>query len=99
MQLEVLHASGHGRSRPVDLLFVHGICVGAWVWERHFLPAFAAAGYNVHAVSLRGHAGSPGREDLPSFGLSEFAQDLAQVTATIGRPVVAVGHSLAACRT
>jgi pimeloyl-ACP methyl ester carboxylesterase len=94
MQLEVLHASGHGRSRPVDLLLVHGICVGAWVWERHFLPAFAAAGYNVHAVSLRGHAGSPGRKDLAGFGLSEFAEDLAEVTRSIGRPVVAVGHSL-----
>ncbi|CAH2600445.1 putative Lysophospholipase [Rhodovastum atsumiense] len=94
MQLEVLRAPARGTPRPVDLLLVHGICVGAWIWERHFLPGLAAAGYNVHALSLRGHAGSPGRDGLHGYGLAHYAEDVRAVAAEIGRPVVVVGHSL-----
>lgn len=94
MPLEILHAPGTGRQRPVDILFVHGICVGAWVWQPHFLPAFAAAGYNAHAVSLRGHAGSPGHASLHGLGLTDYAEDVAESVAAIGRPVVVVGHSM-----
>lgn len=94
MPLEILHAPATGRPRPVDILFVHGICVGAWVWQPYFLPAFAAAGYNAHALSLRGHAGSPGHEALHGLGLAEYGEDVAAAVASIGRPVVVVGHSM-----
>jgi len=40
------------------LLFVHGICHGAWCWEEHFLPWFAERGFEAHAVDLRGHGAS-----------------------------------------
>ena len=92
--LELLHAPARGKRRPVDLLLVHGICVGAWIWEAHFLPYLAEAGYDVHAVSLRGHGGSPGRAALHNYGLADYAADVAQAAARIGRPVVVVGHSL-----
>lgn len=55
MHLELIQAAGRGQKKPVKLLFVHGICAGAWVWEQSFLPFFASFGYDSYALSLRGH--------------------------------------------
>jgi pimeloyl-ACP methyl ester carboxylesterase len=94
MELEVLHAAATGDPRPVDILLVHGICVGAWVWQPYFMPYLASCGYNVHALSLRGHGRSEGGDLLHSFSLREYTADLLSVTSRIGRPVIAVGHSM-----
>lgn len=94
MTLEVLRARGRGRPRSVDILLVHGIFVGAWVWEPHVMPYLAEAGYNVHAVSLTGHGRSCGRERLPALTLEDYTADLSAAAAAVGRPVVAVGHSM-----
>jgi pimeloyl-ACP methyl ester carboxylesterase len=94
MSLEVLHAPGRGGPRGVDIVLVHGIFVGAWVWEPTFMPYLASAGYNVHAVSLRGHGNSCGLDRLHSLTLSDYTADLNEAVSAIGRPVVAVGHSM-----
>jgi pimeloyl-ACP methyl ester carboxylesterase len=94
MPLEVLFSRGSGRPRPVDLLLVHGSFGGAWVWQRHFMPYLSAAGYDVHALSLRGHGGSPSETDLGRLSLSDFADDVRSVAGTLPRPMVVVGHSL-----
>ena len=94
MSLEVLHAPGRGRPRDVDILLVHGIFVGAWVWEKTFMPYLAEAGYNVHAVSLRGHGKSCGADRLGTLTLSDYTTDLLEAASAIGRPVIAVGHSM-----
>lgn len=95
MTLEVLRAAGPGgEKRPFDIVLVHGISVGAWVWEETFLPYLARAGFNVHAVSLTGHGESCGRERLSHLTLHDYTSDLAEVAKIIGRPIVAVGHSM-----
>lgn len=94
MSLEILHAKGRGKQRPFDILLVHGIFVGAWVWEEHFMPYLSEAGYNVHALSLSGHGESCGRERLMGLTLKDYVSDLDEAVAEIGRPVVAVGHSM-----
>ena len=85
------------RPRPDSprLLLVHGICVGAWVWEEHFMPYLADAGFEVHALSLRGHGGSEGRERLNEWRLGDYTEDLRQTAAGLAdRPLVVIGHSL-----
>jgi pimeloyl-ACP methyl ester carboxylesterase len=94
MHIELLSHAAEGPPRPVDVLLVHGISVGAWVWRPHFMPYLAQAGYRVHAVGLRGHGGSDGRDRLAATGLRDYVADVTDAAAHIGRPVVAVGHSL-----
>lgn len=94
MKLEVITRTPTGAPRPTPLLFVHGSYSGAWVWDRHFLPFFAAQGYEAHALSLRGHGASEGREILPFCRLRDYVADLEQVASALPRPPVLIGHSL-----
>jgi pimeloyl-ACP methyl ester carboxylesterase len=81
--------------RP-PLLFVHGGYCDAWCWDPHFLPWFAAHGYAAHALSLRGHGASGGRETLFVAGVDDYAIDVERVAAGLGEPPVLVGHSMGA---
>jgi pimeloyl-ACP methyl ester carboxylesterase len=94
MHLELVHTGAQGPRKPLSLLFVHGICNAAWVWQQHFLPYFASLGYDSYALSLRGHGGSEGREQIRQFGLSDFADDVRWACGQVAAPVVVVGHSL-----
>lgn len=104
MQLEVLsrpakagaQLPGRHTGERTPLLFVHGAYVGAWCWEEHFLGWFAERGYPAHAVSLRGHGGSGGRDRLNDFGLADYAEDVANAIAELPRAPVLIGHSMGA---
>ena len=76
------------------LLFVHGAYTGAWCWEEHFLPYFAQAGYAAHALSLSGHAGSPAREYLDTYSISQYVQDVTHILKKLDQPTVVIGHSM-----
>jgi pimeloyl-ACP methyl ester carboxylesterase len=86
------------RATAPRVLLVHGICVGAWVWEEHFMPYLADAGFEVHALSLRGHGNSEGREGLDNWRLADYTDDLRRTVAALGSgsggPLIVVGHSL-----
>ncbi len=96
MRLEVLFRDPESQARKPPLLFVHGAYVGAWCWEEHFLDWFSARGYPVHAVSLRGHAGSEGHDRLDQFGLADYAEDVIRAAAALPQPPVLIGHSMGA---
>lgn len=76
------------------LLFVHGAYAGAWCWQEHFLPFFAAAGFRSHAVSLSGHGGSRHRKPLDSCSIDDYVADVAEVVASLPEPPVLIGHSM-----
>lgn len=75
------------------LVFVHGVCHGAWCWQ-HFSEFFAEQGYDTVAFSLRGHAGSSGRRDLHRLGLDDYVDDLSRVVERLDRKPVIIGHSM-----
>ena len=52
-QLEVLSCEPKERRHAAPLLFVHGAFAGAWVWDEHFLPWFAAQGFSARPVVAR----------------------------------------------
>ncbi|MFW6277879.1 MAG: alpha/beta hydrolase [Halorhodospira sp.] len=94
--LEMIHYSGgEGRVEGAPpVLFVHGAFAGAWCWEVHYLPYFAGIGYEAHALSLRGHGGSDGRERLGTASLRDYVEDLATAVAALDQPPVLIGHSM-----
>lgn len=91
----IVHRPAHRRANAPRVLLVHGICVGAWVWEEHFMPYLADAGFEVHALSLRGHGASEGREGLDQWRLADYTEDVRRTVAALGEgPLAVVGHSL-----
>ncbi len=86
-------ASKADKTKP-NIVFVHGICVGAWIWDEFYLPYFAKNGFDAHAVSLRGHGKSDGAEWLPAWGLADYVSDLDKTIESLEGPVVVVGHSM-----
>lgn len=87
-------ANGNGRRPP--LLFVHGGYSDAWCWLPHFLPWFAERGYATHALSLRGHGASHGRDMLFVTGLDDYAADVEHIAARLPTAPVLIGHSMGA---
>jgi len=94
MKLEVITREPSADAHPTQILFVHGMWHAAWCWSEHFLPYFAQHGYKSHALSLRGHGASEGRERLRWTPLSDFVSDVAQVVDQLESPPVLVGHSM-----
>jgi pimeloyl-ACP methyl ester carboxylesterase len=93
MHLAVISKQPSSPARPTPLLFVHGLWTGISAWAEHFLDYFAAHGYASHALSLRGHGKSEGRERLRWTRLADYVADVAQVAAQLPAPPVVIGHS------
>jgi pimeloyl-ACP methyl ester carboxylesterase len=89
-------ANGNRVGEKPPLLFVHGGYCDAWCWTPYFLPWFAARGYAAHALSLRGHGASAGRETIFVAGLDDFAGDVWSVASGLQSPPVLIGHSMGA---
>jgi pimeloyl-ACP methyl ester carboxylesterase len=94
MQLEVIHHAPTGEAKPTPILFVHGAWHAAWCWNEYFLPYFAGCGYDVHALSLRGHGESEGRNRLRWISNGEYVEDVAQVASGLSTPPIIIGHSM-----
>jgi pimeloyl-ACP methyl ester carboxylesterase len=99
--LELLSASPQnavpGAASRSPLLFVHGSFSGAWVWAERFLALFSAAGYECHALSLRGHGGSRGGEWINSHSIRDYVDDVERIVGEIeraGQPPILLGHSM-----
>ena len=94
MQLEVITRVPAGAPRPAPLLFEHGAWHAAWCWEEHFLDYFARHGFAAHALSLRGHGASEGRNRLRWTRISEYVADVAQIAAGLPSVPIVIGHSM-----
>ena len=93
-ELEVITRVPQGKAHDTPLLFIHGAYAAAWCWDEHFLPFFAGQGYVCHALSVSGHGGSRGREQLDSFGIDRYVSDVAGVVAQLPAVPVLIGHSM-----
>jgi pimeloyl-ACP methyl ester carboxylesterase len=93
-RIHTIHRAAASPKRFPPLLFVHGGYATAACWDAYFLPWFSNRGFDCHALDLAGHGSSEGREQLDSFGLDDYAEDLAQVAAGLDRPPILIGHSM-----
>lgn len=94
MQLELITESAHEPAGKPPLLFVHGVCHGAWCWQEFYMPYFAERGRDCYALSLRGHGNSEGRSSLDEFGLEDYMDDVVRVIDEQGIRPILVGHSM-----
>lgn len=92
--LELISRRPDGPAKSPPLLFIHGAFCGAAVWDMTFLPWFAARGWEAHAVSLRGHGASDGRDRLAWHGLADYVDDVLRTMDGFDRPPVLIGHSM-----
>ena len=93
-RLEILSQHPDSKAHATPLLFVHGAFGGAWYWQEHFLPYFAAQGYATYALSLRGHGGSAGHEHLDWWSIADYADDVDSIIADLAQKPVLIGHSM-----
>ncbi|MEM1360901.1 MAG: alpha/beta hydrolase [Pseudomonadota bacterium] len=122
------HPPSAGPARKTDLLFLHGMSSGGWMWSPEWLQSFTRAGYRCWTLTLPGRQGGPSIASDPSVvdralsiafhqgdperaldlllkstpgislfdgpGISDYTDALAEALARIGRPTVAICHSL-----
>lgn len=94
MKLEVISREPTQKLCETPLLFVHGSCHAAWCWEENFLDYFAERGFSSHALSLRGHGKSEGKEKLRWTSVRDYVRDVAQTADGFKNKPVVIGHSL-----
>jgi pimeloyl-ACP methyl ester carboxylesterase len=94
MKLEIISRYPRGNTHPTPLLFVHGSLHAAWCWDVHFLDYFAQHGFAAHAVSLRGHGKSEGRDTLRWTRIADYVEDMAQAAQQLPSPPILIGHSM-----
>lgn len=93
MNLEVISRTTAYATNP-PIVLIHGAWHGAWCWEDNFLEYFSQNGWEVHAVSLRGHGSSDGRRRLRWSSISDYVDDVAQVVSSLDHPPILIGHSM-----
>ena len=94
MDLEVISRTAVQRRHETPILLIHGMWQGAWAWDHGFMDRLTAAGFDVHALSLRGHGESPSREDLRWYSTADFVADVEAVASSLPGPPLLVGHSM-----
>ena len=94
MKLEIISRYPSGNTHPTPLLFIHGTLHGAWCWDVHFLDYFAQHGYAAHAVNLRGHGNSEGREKLRWTRIADYVEDVANAVQQLPGSPILIGHSM-----
>jgi len=94
MKLEMISKYPASEQHPTPLLFVHGTLHTAACWDVHFLDYFAQHGYAAHAVNLRGHGNSEGREKLRWTRIADFIDDLENAVRQLPSPPILIGHSM-----
>ena len=94
IRVESTTPAGDGDGRP-PIIFVHGGCHGSWSWEK-FLPYFAAAGWECHALNWHGHNGSEAKpkEQFVKRSIADVVEEISVVASGLSRPPVVVGHSM-----
>jgi len=75
------------------IVFVHGMCHGAWCWEEYFIPFFEQLGYHCIAFDLPGHAQQGSTKSI-HFSLDDYVDALADIVDKLEEDPIIIGHSM-----
>lgn len=93
-KLELIHRKPVGTPNGPPILLVHGGWGGAWCWEYGFIDKLTELGWEVYALSLRGHGKSGGRDELRWASIKDYVDDVRSVADSLPTPPLIVGHSM-----
>ena len=51
------HEAVAGPARPVDIVLLHGMSAGAWIWPEEWISGFTSEGYTIWTMTLPGREG------------------------------------------
>ncbi len=88
----VVYTPRHRRFET-PILMQHGMWHGAWCWQL-WQELFASWGWESHAISLPGHAGSPAQRPVYFCTLGYYLQFLKAEVERLPRKPVLMGHSM-----
>jgi pimeloyl-ACP methyl ester carboxylesterase len=94
MKLEMISKYPASEQCPTPLLFIHGTLHTASCWDVHFLDYFAQHGFAAHALNLRGHGNSDGREKLRWTRIADFVEDVENAVQQLPSSPILIGHSM-----
>ena len=95
MELEVRRAQPIARGGSLSpVLLIPGAYHGAWAFEDNLMPYLSSKGFDVYAMSLRGHGASGGARHVESAGFGDYVADVLTVMAELPGAPVLIGHSL-----
>lgn len=92
--LELLSRPASSDRNGPPLLFIHGGFHGAWCWDDHFMPWFAARGFDCHAISYRDHGGSRRTGKHGEWRLTDYVEDVRWAMRQLPEAPILIGHSL-----
>lgn len=92
-RLEVIEKKPIKRLSPFPLIFIHGAAGGAWYFS-NFLDYFSEKGFQCYAISLRGHGLSEGIEDIDTFTLHDYVNDVKSLVDQLDQKPILIGHSM-----
>jgi pimeloyl-ACP methyl ester carboxylesterase len=92
IQLEHLTAHPLHRRCAQPILLLHGAWHGAWCWEAA-LADLVARGFEAHAISVRGHGGTPAPPGHWRSTVLDYAREVRTAIAELGGRPLLVGHS------
>ena len=75
------------------IVFVHGMCHGAWCWEEQFIPYFEKLGYHCISFNLPGHETEGSTRNI-SYSLSDYVQALSKAIEKLDEAPIIIGHSM-----
>jgi alpha-beta hydrolase superfamily lysophospholipase len=90
--LKVDFQQANPKTKDSDILLVHGMWAGSWMWE-NYMNIFSSQGYNCYALNLRGRPGSIPVHDRGKISINDYVTDVKNVAETLTNPII-IGHSM-----
>jgi non-heme chloroperoxidase len=92
--LELIQVIPAQANQAPPLLLIHGAFSGAWCWQKHFIPYWAAQGYRCYALSLAGHGASEDHAMLDTYSIADYVSNVERIVAELPQAPVLIGHSM-----
>jgi len=90
----MIHRSSAAEKAKGKILFVHGMCHGAWCWDQGFMQFFTKYGYDCYAIDLPGHERAGRNKSVNQYGIEDYIEAVKSCIKQLGEDSIIVAHSM-----